>query len=506
MSKEKKITVKEGMEIPFHNGMNFCVGTERMALALHKEYYEQLKMVQEAIGFKYIRGHGIFLADMGIVHSYKDESGRQAVEYNFTYLDRVIDSYLSLGIRPFLELSFMPDHMASSGEQIVVAWKANISPPKNHKDWTDMVQTTLRHLLERYGKENVLQWPIEVWNEPNQSGFWKDADMPSYFTLYEHTALAVKETDPAFKIGGPSISGHMDEIWIRSFLEFILEKKLPLDFITRHNYIPHPPDKVGHYAYVKLCDIDFWFEPLEKTRRIVDSFEEFKGMDIHITEYSTSYLPYCTIHDTNLNAAYTAALLSRLGDNHVSYTYWAFGDVFEENGVPFTPFYGGFGLVANNCIPKPTFWTFVFYKKLQGKCVYRSEEAIIMKLPDENYRGILWNIDFNYAGESLELEIQLPVKYTDYCLITRTVDEDCCNPLKLWHDMGEPASLLPEQTALLKEHAIPLIKSESIALRGSEIKISFLLKPNAVSYFELNKVERKSDRGYSYERTIKGEP
>ncbi|QNU68504.1 cellulase family glycosylhydrolase [Ruminiclostridium herbifermentans] len=505
MSKEKRILVNQENEIPFHNGMDFCVGTGRMFLALHKEYYEQLKMVQEAIGFKYIRGHGLFFSDMSIVHTYKDELGRDAVEYNFTYLDRVIDSYLSLGIRPFLELTFMPEHMASSGETTTFEWKANITPPKNHKEWTDMVQATLRHLLEHYGREEVLKWPIEVWNEPNQEDFWKDADMQSYFKLYEHTALAIKEVDPDFIVGGPAISGQLDEIWMRAFLEFVRDKKLPLDFVSRHNYIPHPPDKVGRYSYVKLCDIDFWLEPLDKTKAIIESFPEFKGIDIHITEYSTSYLPNCTIHDTNLNAAYIAAVLSRLGDKHVSYSYWTFSDVFEEKGVPFTPFHGGFGMVANNCIPKPTFWTFAFYKKLQGKCVHRSEEAIIMQLPNENYRGVLWNIDFKYNGEIMELLLQLPVKYNEYCLITKTVDEECCNPLKLWHDMGEPANLSAEQTAILKEHAVPLIKSESIVPVNSITEIKVTLNPNAVIYFELNRVERKTDRGYSYERTLKGE-
>jgi xylan 1,4-beta-xylosidase len=232
---------------------------------------------------------------------------------------------------------------------------------------------------------------------------------------------------------------------------------------------------------------------------------EFKGIDVHITEYSTSYTSTCTLHDTNLNAAYIAAVLSRLGDKHVSYTYWTFSDVFEETGVPFTPFHGGFGMVANNCIPKPTFWTFAFYKKLQGKCVFRSEEAIIMQLPNESYRGVLWNIDFDYNGEIIELELQLPVKYDEYCLITKTVDEECCNPLKLWHDMGKPANLSPEQTALLRKHAVPLIKSESIVTANSIIETKIMLKPNAVIYFELNRVERKSDRGYSYERILKGE-
>lgn len=504
MSKAKSILVEHGMEIPFNNRMDFCVGTGRMGLALHKEYYEQLKLVQDVIGFKHIRGHGLFCDDMAICQSYEDESGKQVFEYNFTYLDRVMDSYISLGIRPFLELGFMPEKMAS-GNQTVFYWKGNVTPPKNYNDWTAMVQALLHHLIERYGKEEALQWPIEVWNEPNLKSFWKDGDMQEYFKLYEYTVLAVKEVNPAFKIGGPAVCGGTDKIWIRSFLEYVREKKLPLDFITRHHYATHLPEKSGHYEYTKLHDLKESFQLLETTREIVDSFDEFCGMDIHITEFNTSYVPDCPLHDTNLNAAYTAAMLSLLGDKHASYSYWTFGDVFEEKGVPFTTFHGGFGMVANGGIPKPTFWTFAFYKQLQGNCIHRSEEAIIVQLPDGNYRGILWNMDVNYTSESLELEIKLPSKHADYCLISKTVDEVCCNPLKLWHDMGEPANLSTEQLSLVKEHAVPLIKSESIVSTELEIDISFKLKPNAVIYFELKKIERKSDRGYSYDRILKGE-
>jgi len=504
MNKTKQILVKEGTKIPFHNNMDYCVGTGRMNLALHKEYFNQLKLVQETIGFTYIRGHGLFCDDMAICQSYEDESGKQVFEYNYTYLDMVMDNYISLGLRPFLELGFMPKAMAS-GDQTVFYWKGNVTPPKNYADWTAMVQAMLQHLLERYGVEEVLQWPIEVWNEPNLNVFWKDADMQEYFKLYEYTALAVKAVNPSFKIGGPSICGVSDKIWIQSFLEYVQTKKAPLDFITRHHYTTHPHEKAGHYQYAKLHDFAESMAELETTREIIDSFQEFKGMDIHITEFNTSYSPDCTIHDTNHNAAYLAQLLSRLGDKHASYSYWTFGDVFEEIGVPFTPFHGGFGLVANGCIPKPTFWTFAFFKQLQGNCVYRSGEALVVQLPNGSYRGILWNVDTNYTADTLDLELHLPGKDGGYCLVTKTVDEECCNPLKLWHDMGEPAHLSVAQTALLKAHAVPLVKSTRVIAEKSECALHFLLNPNAVMYFELNQADIQSDRGYSYERIIRGE-
>lgn len=162
---EKRIVLAPEGRAEFRNQVDFCVGTGRMGLALHREYLEQLKLVQEEIGFRYIRGHGLFCDDMAIYQETEDG----VPEYNFTYLDRVMDSYLELGIRPFLELGFMPEKMAS-GRQTIFYWKGNTTPPASYEKWTEMVKALLVHLCGRYGREEVVGWPIEVWNEPNLPG------------------------------------------------------------------------------------------------------------------------------------------------------------------------------------------------------------------------------------------------------------------------------------------------------------------------------------------------
>ena len=126
-------------------------------------------------------------------------------------------------------------------------------------------------------------------------------------------------------------------------------------------------------------------EEMQATRDIIDSFPEYRGMEMHITEFNTSYNPFCPIHDTNLNAAYIAGLLARMGDMCASYSYWTFGDVFEEGGVPSRPFHGGFGMIANGLIAKPTLWTFTFFNNLKGECVYRDAHVVLMKKPDGSY-------------------------------------------------------------------------------------------------------------------------
>ena len=493
-----KITVDSSNKIPFNNNVDYCVGTGRLGLALTEEYLKELAFVQEMIGFSYIRGHGLFSDDVSIYHEY-EENGETKVEYNYTYLDRIFDSYLKLGIRPYLELGFMPEQLAS-GTQTIFYWKGNTTPPKDYKKWTDMVIALLKHLKERYGEETV-NWPIEVWNEPNLPGFWYEADMDEYFKLFKESFLAIKNYDSRYKVGGPAICGVKDAEWIDAFLAFCKKEGLKPDRITRHHYTVEFPERIGHYDYSTLQDTEERLSNLQSTRDIVDSYEEFKGLPIHLTEFSTSYTPKGVIHDTNINAAYLARQLSRLGDMNEAYSYWTFGDVFEEQGVPDSLFHGGFGLVAAGNIPKPTFWTFYFFKKLKefsSECVHRDDDSVIVK-NDAGYAGVLWNIDKD--DEEREYTFSLP-EDGEYTLITKTVDETCCNPLKIWHDMGELAYPTAEETELIKSAANPLTESAVVKTEKGSAAVHATVKRNGVVFFKLTKRSFTPDRGYDYDKVI----
>ena len=490
--KQLTISVTADSRADFNNNTAFCVGTGRMGLAMQKEYHDQLAMAQELCHFKHIRGHGLFCDDMAIYQPWTDAEGAEHEGYNFTYLDRVMDDYRALGLRPFIELGFMPDKMAS-GTQTIFYWKGNTTPPADHQKWADMVKATLRHLAERYGEEEVSAWPCEVWNEPNLPGFWEHADEAAYHQLYKTSVLAVKEALPDMRVGGPAICGGSTSLdWVRNFLTFCREEKLPVDFLTRHAYMGEDPQKNGRYLYHTMRTVDSIIEEMQATRDIIDSFPEYAGMELHITEFNTSYHPFCPIHDTNYNAALIAGLLSRMGDVCASYSYWTFGDVFEEQGVPSRPFHGGFGMIADQLIAKPTLWAFHFFANLKGECVHRDDHCLVMKKADGSYEGVAWNI-CKGDREAAELALSLPL--TGKCVLTtETVDEDCCNPLKAWHDMGEPASLTDGQLRFLRQAAQPLCRTR----QTEEGQVSLSLGENAVVRFTVQQVRETLDNGYDY--------
>ena len=502
MDNNFKLDISKDDQIAFNNNALFCIGTGRMGLALQKAYHDQLKFVQNKLGFKHIRGHGLFSDDMAIYQVYK-ENGEKKVEYNFTYLDIVMDDYMSLGIKPFLELGFMPGKLAS-GEQTVFYWRGNVTPPKDYDEWARLIKATLLHLIDRYGRDEVITWPIEVWNEPNLPGFWKDADMTEYFKLYEHSAKAVKEVDSGFRVGGPAICGVDDVRWLKEFLAFCDNNRVPIDFVTRHAYATELPERIGHYDYQKLRSPEIFLDELKVSREIIDSFLRFQGMEMHITEFNTSYTPKNPIHDTNLNAAYMARLLSEMGDTSASYSYWTFGDVFEEQGLAFTPFSGCFGLVANGMIPKPSFWTFEFFNRLKNKGVARNNNMILTKGEDNSYHGIAWNPVEDIIQESnIEISLSLPATEDEYVIITHLVDELTCNPLKNWIDIGLPSNPTKDQIELIRSCSYPRVETRRTTPKDGKINLSLTLSRNALLYFEVRAVKPTPDRGF-YPDKIQG--
>ena len=495
--KEIHVALNGREQVPFHNHTSYCVGTGRLDLGLHEEYQRQLARAQELCHFSHIRGHGLFSDQMGIYQERENKDGTTDVSYCFTYADRVFDMYRKNGIRPFLELGFMPRRLAS-GTQTIFYWNAQVTPPRDMEAWIKLVRATLTHFRDRYGEDEVSLWPCEIWNEPNHKGFWENADKEKYFDLYRATVLCVKEVLPRMRVGGPAICGGTgSQDWIRDFLAFCRREKLPVDFVTRHAYMGLAPEYRKRYVYHPMCDVSWTIDEMRESRGIIDSFPEYEGLPMYITEFNTSYNPFCPIHDTVLNAACCAGLLARLGDVSDGYSYWTFGDVFEEQGIPPRPFHGGFGLLAEGQIEKPTAWAFSFFADLKGDAVYRDDNLLVTRTEEGGYDLIAWNICPDQP-ETLHFTLELPAAEGPWVLVTDRVDGQHGNPVKGWHDLGEPASLTEGQRALLKAMARPWTVTETLTSENGVLLIKEEMTDNAVLRLRLRPVRPVTEEGYDY--------
>jgi xylan 1,4-beta-xylosidase len=493
MSAMKKIKVCDDEPKTFKKNWKFCVGTGRLGLALQKEYLDHLKLVQEKIGFQYIRGHGLLSDDVGIYREV-EINGELKPFYNFTYIDRIIDSYLDLGIRPFVELGFMPNALAS-GDQTVFYWKGNVTPPKDYNKWHDLIVAVVSHFVERYGIEEVLKWPFEVWNEPNLVNFWKDADKQEYFKLYKVTATAVKSVHPDIQVGGPAICGGSDE-WIVDFLNFCADENVPVDFVSRHAYTSKAPHKkTFEYYYQELEAPEDMLQQFKTVRELIDQ-SPFPHLPFHITEYNTSYSPINPVHDTVLNAAYIARILSEGGDYVDSFSYWTFSDVFEEMDVPKAQFHGGFGLVALNSIPKPTFYLFTFFNALGNEWLYRDEEIIVTRREDGSIAMVAWNLVMEKGNDfTKDLEIEIPIPFEDVFVKRQTVDEDNGNPWAVWKQMGRPRFPNKKAVETLRQVAQPKVTTCRMRTENNILRLQVRLTKNEVTLIE---VEPVKDETYTY--------
>jgi len=171
------------------------VGAGRANEGLRADWQLQLATVQKEIGFKYLRFHGLLSDDMGVYT--EDSKGNPS--YNFQYIDQLYDAMLALNIRPFVELSFMPNKLAS-GTSTVFWWKGNNTPPKDMEKWNGLIKALIEHWRERYGDAEIAQWYYEVWNEPDLSYFWSGTH-EQYFDLYRNTAKTIKSVCPACRVG-----------------------------------------------------------------------------------------------------------------------------------------------------------------------------------------------------------------------------------------------------------------------------------------------------------------
>jgi xylan 1,4-beta-xylosidase len=480
-------------ELPaFKKPWSSCVGSDRVSTMLRAEYWERFDEARSAIGFRYIRCHGLLCDDMGLVRMDEWE-GKKRVFYNFSYIDQVFDAMLEHGVKPFIELGFMPDALAS-GKQTIFWWKGNTTAPSDYALWAELVHKLLSHLAARYGLEELRLWPVEVWNEPNLAGFWENADQGAYFKLYEATAKAVKSVDEGIRVGGPAICGGSDH-WIEDFLSFVKEKGLPLDFFSRHLYTGQTPSsRSPELLYQVLSEPQAPVRELKEVRKRIDE-AGFPGLELHITEFNTSYNPLCPVHDTALNAAYLARLLSESGDLVETLSYWTFCDLFEECDVPRSLFHGGFGLIARHGIAKPTFHLFAFFQKLGDSVVYRDEHCVATLRADGSLAVAAWNPVMEEGERApLSLSIELPWKEGaaggasgGAVLSTRSrVHEGAGNPWGLWRKMGRPRFPDRRTVELLREAAHPAIGVERLEASSGKIRLALSLERNEVTLIELS--------------------
>lgn len=367
---------------PLDRSFNLSVGADYPGTTMRPENLAQLKTAVGELGFRYIRFHDIFHDALGTVRIVDGKT-----VYDWTKIDQFYDALLGMGIKPFVELGFTPEAMATS-KQTIFYWKGNTSHPEP-KAWAALVDAFVRHLRQRYGEGEVRSWFFEVWNEPNLAGFWERADQKAYFELYENTARTIKAIDPKLRVGGPSTAG---AAWVPELLAFAAERGLPVDFVTTHTYGVDGGflDEYGQDDNKLSTNPDAVTADVRKVRREIEA-SKFPGLPLFFSEWSASYNPRDPVHDSYISAAYILSKLKATRPYAQGMSYWTYSDLFEEPGPPPTPFHGGFGLINREGIPKAAYFAYKYLNLLKGREIPTGDEQVLAATAGGRTGVVLWN-------------------------------------------------------------------------------------------------------------------
>jgi xylan 1,4-beta-xylosidase len=423
---------------PFPHYWEQVFGSGRAVLSLRDSYRRDLRAMKSATDIHYVRFHAIFHDELGV---YAEDTQGQPV-YNWSYVDQIYDGLLENGVRPFVEMSFMPHALAASATAHAFWYHPLPSPPKDYARWEELVFNFAKHLVDRYGANEVSEWYFEVWNEPNIDFWAGEPKQATYFELYDHAARAIKRADPHLRVGGPATA---QAAWIPDMIAHSTLVKAPLDFVSTHVYA-NDLSKEVFATDESINRSEMVGRAVQKVYNQVKSSAR-PDLPIHWTEYNASYKNEIDVTDTAFMGPWLANNIRLCDGLATTMSYWTFSDVFEEQGVIKTPFYGGYGLIAEGGVPKPAFNAFAMLHRLGDRRLRPDlANALVTTRPDGTLAIAIWNYAApGAAGTARNIHVTVHGWGGTPRYHVEILDGEHGSALAAWRAMGSPATPTRQQ-------------------------------------------------------------
>jgi len=371
--------------------------------------------------------------------------------------------------------------MAADPGMLHAFWyKPNVSPPKDYAEWDKMIAAFGKHLVERYGLDEVATWKFEVWNEPNLD-FWGGVPkQATYFELYDHTARTLKAVSPRIQVGGPSTA---QAAWVTPFLAHVKAENVPVDFVSTHVYANDTADNVLHTNENVPRDVMVY----RAVKMVHDEIaaSAYPKIPLIFSEYNASYANEPNVTDSDYMGPWLANNIRLCDGLTESMDYWAFSDVFEEQGVVRSPFYGGFGLVAADHIPKPALNIFAMLHRLGDRRIaVESDSALATKTADGRLALALWDyapptgtgasytMPNGPAGPAKTFSVAFKNVSASAAVEVLRVDDDHGNVLKAFDAMGRPVGDLTQARVKTLQAAGAMSPPEKVHLKNGVLELT----------------------------------
>ena len=460
---------------PFPHFWEQMFGSGRATLSLRDSYRQDLRTVKAITGFEYVRFHGILDDDVSLY----DENKDGVPVYNFSYVDQIYDGLLANRVRPYVELSFMPPKLAARQTQQAFWYHPVVSPPKKWALWDDLITKFAQHLVDRYGIDEVSQWYFEVWNEPNIDFWAGEPKQATYYELYDHTARDLKQVNSRIRVGGPSTA---QAAWVTSFIQHDVQNHIPVDFISTHVYGNDTAEHVfGTTENIPRADMVC--RAAKKVRDEIASSAR-PQLPLIFSEYNASYANEPDVTDSIFMGPWMANTIRECDGLTEMMSYWTFSDVFEEQGVIKTPFYGGFGLLAEGGVPKPAFNAFLLLHMLGTERLEAdSDSVLVTRDAQHKLRIAVWNYSAPEAtGTDEQITLQFSRLRGGHTILIYRLDAQHGNALSAYREMGAPASPTQSEYEQLRK-AAQLGAPEKGKLKNNQITLT--LPPKALDLIEV---------------------
>jgi xylan 1,4-beta-xylosidase len=434
----------------------------------------------------YFRAHNLLTsgdgtADFkwGSTNIYAETAGTPV--YDYTIVDRIIDSYLARGIHPYLEIGFMPEAMTAAPDDVPYRrpWKPGVDyrgvtagwsyPPRDFKKWAELIFQWTRHNVERYGRVEVERWYFEVWNEPNLEFYWADS-AETFYQLHDYTIDAVRRALPSARVGGPDVAGS-GAAFMDGFLKHVTTGinyatgtvGTPTDFVSFH--AKGQPTVVDGHVRMGIAN---QLRTVEEAFAKIASVPELAHKPIIIGENDPEGCAACpgpqnAYRNGTLYSSYTAAIYARLWElarrrqvELEGAVTWAFTFVGQ-------PWFAGYRQLATNGVDLPVLNAFRLFSRLGSEQVAATSSAQVPleqivsngvgNLPDvgvlatRSHDGsmdiLLWHYrDDDVAGPAAQVHLVLTglLQGIEHRARVWRIDRRNGNAFTAWQAMGSPAS------------------------------------------------------------------
>ena len=283
----------------------------------------------------------------------------------------------------------MPRQLAAREAFMSFWYKPNVAPPKDWSKWDDLIYQFTKHLVDRYGIDEVATWYFEVWNEPNIDFWAGDPKQATYFELYDHSAINIKRVSQRLRVGGPATA---QAAWADAFIKHCADNHVPVDFVSTHVY----GNDSAHDVFGTEETVPRDQMVCRAVKKVHEQIKASPLPDLPLiwSEFNASYKAEPEVTDALYMGPWLANTIRTCDGLVEVMSYWTFSDVFEEQGVVKQPFYGGFGLLAVGSIPKPAYTT------LSSSCTgwaksalaLDSDSALLTRRKDGTLVVALWNL------------------------------------------------------------------------------------------------------------------